>query len=359
MALTWTGSKSSRSASAVCTPPPVADIHHLRYPVAPERSGNDADFDNYVSFLRNLRDALGGSGHSYGLSITIPSSYWYMKNFDIVAIEKIIDWFNVMTYDLHGTWDTTDRYIGSIVGAHTNLTEIDQTMDLLWRNNIDPDKVVMGLGFYGRSFTLKDPSCSAPGCPFSSGGTPGQCTQSAGTLSASEIKRAVDAGAKVTTYKDAAVKVATFGGNQCESAPGPLIESLLIDFTGVSYDDADTFKQKIDYANSHCLGGTMIWAVSLDNSAGDIADSLSKVTGQKQRSLERISPSFDAGGACFETDCQDKPGCPSGYGAAQITSGKGGDVSVHPGCKKGQSRTVCCPSNDMPTCRWLGNAPGK
>lgn len=28
----------------------------------------------------------------------------YMQHFDIIAMEKIVDWFNVMTYDLHGTW---------------------------------------------------------------------------------------------------------------------------------------------------------------------------------------------------------------------------------------------------------------
>lgn len=83
-------------------------IHEIReYPVAPERSGNPQDYANYVSFLANLRSALGSGGHKYGLTITIPSSYWYMQNFDIVAIEKNIDWLNVMTYDLHGTWDST------------------------------------------------------------------------------------------------------------------------------------------------------------------------------------------------------------------------------------------------------------
>jgi GH18 family chitinase len=29
----------------------------------------------------------------------------------------------------------------------------------------------------------------------------------------------------------------------------------------VSYDDADTFKQKRDFANKRCLGGLMVWAV--------------------------------------------------------------------------------------------------
>lgn len=74
-----------------------------------------------------------------------------MQHFDIVSIDPIVDWFNIMTYDLHGTWDGTDPYIGQVALAHTNLTEIEQSLELLWRNNIDPTRVNMGLGFYGRS----------------------------------------------------------------------------------------------------------------------------------------------------------------------------------------------------------------
>lgn len=153
------------------------------YPVAPERSGQPADYKNYVSFLKNLKNALGQGGHKYGLTLTLPSSYWYMQNFDIKGLEPLVDWFNLMTYDIHGTWDSTNPYIGPYVNAHTNLTEIQQTTDLLWRNKIDPGKVVLGTGFYGRSFTLSDPSCQKAGCPFSAGGRPGPCTASAGTLS--------------------------------------------------------------------------------------------------------------------------------------------------------------------------------
>jgi len=68
--------------------------------------------------LRNLRAALDATGRKFGVSITIvseeatvasvreaanisqPSSYWYMQHFDIVSIDPIIDWFNIMTYDL-------------------------------------------------------------------------------------------------------------------------------------------------------------------------------------------------------------------------------------------------------------------
>lgn len=37
------------------------------YPESLERSGRPEDCANLVSFLRNLRKALGSSGHKYGL----------------------------------------------------------------------------------------------------------------------------------------------------------------------------------------------------------------------------------------------------------------------------------------------------
>lgn len=65
------------------------------YPVATERGGKATDYGNYVLWLTNLRTALGSH---YGLSITLPSSYWYMKNFAIVELAKVVDWFNIMVW---------------------------------------------------------------------------------------------------------------------------------------------------------------------------------------------------------------------------------------------------------------------
>lgn len=87
-----------------------------------------------------------------------------------------------MSYDLHGVWDR-DNPIGSHVLAHTNLTEVELALELFWRNDVDPNKIVMGNGFYGRSFKLSDPSCSKPGCLFSGPGAKGPCTDTEGILS--------------------------------------------------------------------------------------------------------------------------------------------------------------------------------
>lgn len=223
--------------------------------------------------------AMNGSGFKFGLSITLvsgqavemmlvanlllctqPSSYWYLRGFDIVAIDPVVDFLNIMTYDLHGTWDGTDPYIGAVALAHTNLTEIQQSLDLLWRNNINPSKVNLGIGFYGRStlllslyrlqpsgvadmpslgFTMSNPNCLTAGCPFSSGANPGPCTETSGILSAAEIRDIVATGkANVVTDSVAGVKIITWDGNQW-----------------VSYDDEATLKMKVDFGNKFCLGG--------------------------------------------------------------------------------------------------------
>lgn len=96
----------------------------------------------------------------------------------------------------------------------------------------------MGLGFYGRSFTMKDPSCLAAGCPFTDGAKGGECTGTPGVLSAAEIVKIIAAGATVTFDEAAAVKIVTWDTDQW-----------------VSWDDAETLKLKMDYANLRCLGG--------------------------------------------------------------------------------------------------------
>lgn len=306
------------------------------YPGADDRSGRPEDFANYPTFLRNMRNAFHAAGHNYGVSITAPSSFWYLRNFDVVALEQEVDWFNMMMYDLHGTWDSTDVWEGPYVKAHTNLTEIDAALKLLWRNNINPSKVVLGLGFYGRSFTLKDPSCTAAGCEFSGGAPAGPCTGEVGTLGYTEIMGEIANGGKSTLDSVAAVQILVYGNDNW-----------------VSYDDATTLKLKIDYANKNCLGGTMVWAASLDDSSGSAASALSASTGQIGKSGVGIVIPNDPLSSCVWTRCGDD--CPAGYSMSNNDNGLPLSYSTD-GCLPPNghiiARRFCCPINDMPTCNW-------
>jgi len=262
-----------------------------------------------------------------------------MQHIDIVSIEKTIDWFNVISeYDLHSTWDLTNRSLAPYTAAHMNLTEIDSALSLLWQNIIDPGNVVLGLGFYGRSFTLADPSCTTVGCQFTARARAGNCTQSVGTLSYAEIERIVARGATVVKDDAAAVKMVVYDTDQW-----------------VSYDDAETLSAKVDYANAHRLGGTIVWAVSADNANGSAAAALLSATGTQAISL-RSTTGSDPLMLCQLGDCGQP--CPVGLSPAQRNDGKNkGDSGSNTGCPGGALRLYCCPATDMPTCTWRGQAP--
>ncbi|KAK2927002.1 hypothetical protein FoTM2_012176 [Fusarium oxysporum f. sp. vasinfectum] len=198
-------------------------------------------------------------------------------------MERYLDWFNIMTYDIHGVWDENIESLGPYAHAHTKLTEIQQGLELLWRNNINPERVVMGLGFYGRSFTMKSANCLNAGCEFSDGAKGGECTGTKGVSLASEINKIIKNGGKMKLDEDAAVQIVTWDSNQW-----------------VSWDDAKTLKMKLDYANEHCLGGTMVWAIDLDD--GTLIEALGK--GMK-RKKSRTSPPQKVV-SCFGTGNIDK-----------------------------------------------------
>ena len=102
------------------------------------------------------------------------------------------------------------------------------------------DQLTFGLGYYGRSFTLENPSCSAIGCKFSGPGTAGLCTNSSGTLAWFEIDEIIakDPQNKPTLDSSSMSKTLTWDSNQW-----------------IAYDDEETLALRRRYAREHCLKG--------------------------------------------------------------------------------------------------------
>lgn len=69
------------------------------WPGAESRGGNPAvDMRNQIDLMVELRQSLG----SRGLSVVLPIQYTYLQNLDPKALEAQVDFFNVLSYDLHG-----------------------------------------------------------------------------------------------------------------------------------------------------------------------------------------------------------------------------------------------------------------
>ncbi|KAL4795046.1 glycoside hydrolase superfamily [Aspergillus venezuelensis] len=257
------------------------------YPRSDDRSGRPEDFKNFPKFMRNLKDTLRQTPGRNELSITLPASYWYLQHFDLVNLNEHIDFYNIMTYDMHGTWDQGNKWTGSFLNAHTNITEIKDSLDLLWRNDVDPAHVVLGVAFYGRAYTVK--GCTEPGCVYASGSV----------LLNNEIMDIMnERDLKSKLYKDVAVKVVTW------------------DDQWVSYDDRETFKMKAELARSQCLSGLMVWAISHDTPTADFSKDLAAIANRKvylqraEQDEEDVTEEIENHDQCHWTNCG--IGCPNG-----------------------------------------------
>ncbi|KAF6235801.1 hypothetical protein HO173_005996 [Letharia columbiana] len=306
------------------------------YPQADDRGGQPADTENYVALAKELKAALGQKG----LSMTLPTSFWYLQHFDVNSLQESVDWFNFMSYDLHGVWDAQSQFVGPYIAPHTNLTEIDLGLDLLWRAGVQADKVTLGMAWYGRSFTLSDPSCNTPNdvCQFSGGANPGPCSGTSGILDDQEIQNIITQNSLTPTWDHTAgVKWITWDSNQW-----------------ISYDDTDTFQQKKNFASQRCLGGLMVWAMDQkDQTQSNGLGSTPNVTPDQQANAQQMSSDQAASLSCYTTDCNAK--CKSGTNKVAEVFGQPGQISTRDRCSKNQYRSVCC--NDgttMGKCQWRG-----
>jgi hypothetical protein len=81
------------------------------YPQADDRGGAEGDKANYVALVAQMRAAFGSK---YGITVTLPTSYWYLQHFDLKGLQPNVDWFNLMSYDCksYNTKSSLSQLIG-------------------------------------------------------------------------------------------------------------------------------------------------------------------------------------------------------------------------------------------------------
>jgi len=212
------------------------------YPTADDRGGSPEDKDNYLSLVKEMRKMFKSK---YLITIAAPASYWYLRHFHIGDMSTHLDWINVMTYDIHGVWDADIESLGPYVLPHTSIAEIEPAVALFRKDGVPDDKLVLGLGYYGRAFTLEKASCKKAGCKFSGPARAGRCTDAPGTLAWFEIEEIIaEQDADPIWDRKSQSKILVFDKDQW-----------------VGYDDEETLTFKRKWAKKNCMRGTMIWSI--------------------------------------------------------------------------------------------------
>ncbi|KAK5645959.1 hypothetical protein RI129_004423 [Pyrocoelia pectoralis] len=148
-----------------------------------QRGGVPADKANFATLVREFRTAIGTR---FLLSIATGATGNHIAtSYDVPSLAINVDFINVMTYDLHGSWS-------GVTGANAPLysttgVSVSQCIDAWIANGTNPSKIVMGIPVYGRTFTLANPAVNGMGAPAPQPGNPGPFTQEAGIIGYNEM----------------------------------------------------------------------------------------------------------------------------------------------------------------------------
>ncbi|XP_062400853.1 acidic mammalian chitinase-like [Sardina pilchardus] len=176
--------------------------------------------------------------------------------YQIPQLGGILDYFHVMTYAFHGSWqhftgENSPLYKGPAdTGSHIYYS-IDYAMNY-WRSQGAPaEKLLVGFPTYGRTFTLASASDTGVGAPANGSGPAGTYTREAGFWSYYEICSFLKGGA-IQAWD--AIQMVPYAYNS--------------QLAWVGYDNIRSYQIKIDWLKKNQFGGALVWTLDLDDFSG-------------------------------------------------------------------------------------------
>ncbi|SJZ51187.1 Chitinase [Pilibacter termitis] len=237
------------------------------------------DYDNYIKLMQALRDGLDKQGveigKTYELSTALPGSVAMMdKGIDVSRLFKIIDFGNVMSYDLTGAFD---EYTGHHTGLYANPNakndhSVDTMVKYLESKNVQMDKVVIGAAFYTRGWDSveKGNDPSQPGLFQKASATNKDGDDSPSRGAENDVPAAAgDGGRKggVWSFRNLDLLKRNIPDlkeywDDVAKAPYMYSESTKDFYT---FENVRSITEKANYVKAHGLGGMISWMASQDN----------------------------------------------------------------------------------------------
>lgn len=176
--------------------------------------------------------------------------------YEIPQLGKVLDWINLLTYDLHGSWDNVTGLHSALYGQTRNDTlSVSYAVNMWLNGGMPADKIVLGVPAYGRTFTLQSLSKHGLKAPSIGPGVRGGYTGESGFLAYYEI-----------------CSDKTLWTNRTMDTVGREVYSWNEQGTWVSFDDAEVFYEKCGYIGGYGLAGAAIWSLDLDDSTGSFCN---------------------------------------------------------------------------------------
>jgi GH18 family chitinase len=152
------------------------------YPTSNADAGHPLDFQqanakraglnaSYLVLMKTLREKLDAAaaadGKYYMVTVAAPSSGWLLRGMEAYQSTQYLDYINIMSYDLHGSWnkyvgpnaalydngDDAELAAGGVYGAYQGIGYLNTDWAVhYFRGSVQAGRINIGVPYYTRGF---------------------------------------------------------------------------------------------------------------------------------------------------------------------------------------------------------------
>ena len=251
----------------------------------PSNTSRPEDTQNFTLLLQAVRSELDARGAAQGrhflLTIAAPVGAEKLGNIEVAQIFPLLDFINVMAYDFNGPWSAVSNFNAPLYASPGDPTSTpgvnaDAAIQNYLGRGVPPDKLVLGVPFYGRA---------VQGVANVNGGL----FQGFTGIPMGTWDDATTGATGMFDYADIAANYLNQPGMDLYRDGNSGVPWLHDPSSGffLSYDDPESLALKKQYVLANELGGVMIWEMSSDLN-DHLLDAL--ITGTPAPSVPALSP---------------------------------------------------------------------
>jgi chitinase len=233
----------------------------------------------FAALRRHLERESERTGRRYLLTAALPAG---TSRYEVARIAPHLDWANLMTYDLHGPWESETNFNAPLAGEPGSSLSVKGAVAGYLAAGLPRRKIVIGVPFYARQYVRVGRAGYGLYQPFDNRGlVSGSSTWA--TKTTPSYHDLVDVARVVTDSRSNPQALAGYTRYWSAEAQVPWLFSPQAGHpfgrvsTFISYDDPRSLARKARYARGAGLRGVMAWEITQDSERRTLVRALSRL----------------------------------------------------------------------------------